>query len=176
MHNLRPPPRNIACFRRGKRLSARVCVACHGDDRKAWQANWTLGHDDTHHTEVLAKKELEFNAKCLNDFDAVFCFTGGNLEMDTQQKADLLSFVHDDGKGFVGVHSAAITWTSWPEYVDMVGGTYDEHPWGTFNAPIIVKDPGFPGMHQWPWSFVLHDEVYQLKDFSIGNRHSTHHL
>jgi hypothetical protein len=37
----------------------------------------------------------------------VLCSTllGGNLEMDAQQKADLLSFVHDDGKGFVGVHT-----------------------------------------------------------------------
>jgi type 1 glutamine amidotransferase len=122
-------------------------------------------------TEVLTKKKLEYNAKNLNDFDAVFFFTGGNLEMDAQQKADLLSFVREDGKGFIGVHSAAITWASWPEYVDMVGGTYDEHPWGTFNAPIVVEDPGFPGMQQWPRSFMLHDEIYQMKNFSREKLH-----
>jgi uncharacterized protein len=122
-------------------------------------------------TEVLTKKKLEYNARNLNDFDAVFFFTGGNLEMDAQQRADLLSFVHDDGKGFVGVHSAAITWTSWPEYVDMVGGTYDEHPWGTFDAPIVVEDPAFPGMKQWPQSFVLRDEIYQMKNFSRDKVH-----
>src|SRR5216684_4465436 len=48
-------------------------------------------------TEALTKKKLEFNAKNLNDFDAVLFFTGGELEMDAQQKSDLLSFVHDDG-------------------------------------------------------------------------------
>jgi type 1 glutamine amidotransferase len=117
-------------------------------------------------TEVLTKKKLEFNAKNLNDFDAVFFFTGGDLEMDAQQKADLLSFVHDDGKGFVAVHSTAITWTKWPEFVEMVGGTFDEHPWGTFDAPITVEDPGFPGMQLWPRSFVLRDEIYQMKSFS----------
>jgi uncharacterized protein len=117
-------------------------------------------------TEVLTKKKLEYNAKNLNDFDAVLFFTGGDLEMDAQQKADLISFVHDDGKGFVGVHSAAITWTKWPEFVDMVGGTYDEHPWGTFNAPIVVEDPQFPGMQLWPHSFVLRDEIYQMNSFS----------
>ena len=122
-------------------------------------------------TEVLTKKKLEYNAKNLNSFDAVFFFTGGELEMDAQQKADLLSFVHDDGKGFVGVHSAAITWASWPEFVDMVGGTFDEHPWGTFDAPIVVEDPNFPGMKQWPRSFVLRDEIYQMKDFSRDKVH-----
>ncbi len=39
-------------------------------------------------TEALTKKRLEFNAKNLNDFDAVLFFTGGELEMDAQQKAD----------------------------------------------------------------------------------------
>jgi len=117
-------------------------------------------------TEVLTKKKLEFNAKNLNDFDAVLFFTGGNLPMDSQQKADLLSFVHDDGKGFVGVHSATITFTDWPEYGEMIGGYFDEHPWGTFDAPIIVEDPSFPGMQQWPRSFILRDEIYQIRNYS----------
>src|SRR6202048_3987297 len=72
-------------------------------------------------TEALTKKKLEYNAKNLNDFDAVLFYTGGTLEMDDQQKADFLSFIHDDGKGFIGVHSATITFTRWPEYVGMVG-------------------------------------------------------
>jgi type 1 glutamine amidotransferase len=117
-------------------------------------------------TEALTKKKLEFNAKNLADFDAVLFYTGGDLEMEPQQKTDLLSFVHDDGKGFIGVHSAAITFTKWPEFVEMVGGTFDEHPWGTFDAPIIVEDPNFPGMRQWPRSLVIRDEIYQMKSFS----------
>jgi uncharacterized protein len=117
-------------------------------------------------TEPLTKAKLEFNAKNLNNFDAVLLFTGGPLEMTSQQKADFLSFIHDDGKGLVAVHSAAITWVNWPEYVDMIGGTFDEHPWGTFNAPIVVEDPKFPGMDAWPHEFVLRDEIYQMKSFS----------
>ena len=117
-------------------------------------------------TEVLTKKKLEYNAKNLNDFDAVLFYTGGNLEMDGQQKVDFISFIHDDGKGFIGVHSAAITFVDWPEYGDMIGGYYDEHPWLTFDAPIIVEDPSFPGMQQWPRSFVLRDEIYQMRNYS----------
>src|SRR6202050_1351380 len=120
-------------------------------------------------TEALTKKKLEFNARNLNDFDAVFFFTGGQLEMDAQQKLDLLSFVHDDGKGFIGVHSAAITFTDWPEYGEMIGGYYDEHPWGVFDAPIVVEDPGFSGMSQWPKTFTLSDEIYQMKNYSRDN-------
>jgi uncharacterized protein len=117
-------------------------------------------------TEALTKKKLEYNAKNLNDFDAVLFFTGGELEMDAQQKADFMSFIHDDGKGFLGVHSATITFTEWPEFGEMIGGYFDEHPWGTFDAPILVEDPLFPGMQQWPQSFVLRDEIYQIKNYS----------
>lgn len=53
------------------------------------------------------------------------------------------------------MHSAAITFTDWPEHGEMIGGYFDEHPWGTFDAPIIVEDPEFPGMQQWPHSFEL---------------------
>src|ERR1700726_2107442 len=117
-------------------------------------------------TEVLTKKKLEYNAKNLNDFDAVLFYTGGELEMNPEQKTALLSFVRDDGKGFIGVHSATITFTSWPEYGEMVGGYFDEHPWGTFDAPIQVEDPSFPAMRQWPKSFVLKAGFYQIKEFS----------
>jgi type 1 glutamine amidotransferase len=131
-----------------------------GTDTGLWDT--TLRTD----TEVLTKKKLEYNAKNLNDFDAVLFFTGGDLEMDAQQKADFLSFIHDDGKGFIGVHSAAITFVDWPEYGEMIGGYYDEHPWLTFDAPIVVEDPNFPGMQQWPKAFVLRDEIYQMRNYS----------
>src|SRR5438132_2140374 len=120
-------------------------------------------------TEPLTKKKLEYNAKNLNDFDAVLFYTGGTLEMDDQQKSDFLFFIHDDGKGFIGVHSASITFTKWPEFGEMLGGYFDEHPWNTFVAPIVVEDPAFPGINSWPKAFTLTDEIYQVKNFSRDN-------
>jgi type 1 glutamine amidotransferase len=117
-------------------------------------------------TEVLTKQKLEFNAKTLNDFDAVLFYTDGDLEMTAQQRRDLLPFVHVDGKGFVGTHSASITWAKWPEFVEMLGGTFDEHPWGTFEAPILVEDAQFSGMSSWPTAFTYRNEIYQMKNFS----------
>jgi type 1 glutamine amidotransferase len=139
---------------------AMVTIARLGKDTGLWD---TVIRTDT---EALTKKKLEYNAKNLNDFDAVLFYTGGNLEMDPSQRADFLSFVHDDGKGFIGIHSATITFTTWPAYGGLIGGYFDEHPWGTFAAPILVEDPAFPGMQQWPSAFTITDEIYQIKDFS----------
>jgi len=115
---------------------------------------------------ALTKKPLKWEAKNLDAFDAVAFFTDGDLDMDDSQKADLLSFIRDDGKGFIGIHSAAITFTSWPEYGRMLGGYFDGHPWGQFNAPLVVEDANFPGMKNLPATFTLFDEIYQIKDFS----------
>src|SRR5262245_14867001 len=115
---------------------------------------------------AITKKPLKWEAKNLDAFDAIIFFTDGDLDMDASQRADLLSFVRDDGKGFIGIHSAAITFTGWPEYGQMLGGYFDGHPWGQFNAPLVVEDSKFPGMKDFPAAFTLFDEIYQIKDFS----------
>jgi type 1 glutamine amidotransferase len=120
-------------------------------------------------SQLITKKKLEGNAKNLDFFDAVLFYTTGELDMDAQQKADLLSFIKDDGKGFVGIHSATDTFYQWPEYGEMIGGYFDQHPWGTFNAPVIVEDRDFPGMQQFPSDFVILDEIYQYKNYSRDN-------
>jgi type 1 glutamine amidotransferase len=115
---------------------------------------------------AITKKPLKYGAKNLDDFDAIVFFTDGTLDMDDSQKADLLAFVRDDGKGFLGIHSAAITFVAWPEYGEMLGGYFDGHPWGVFEAPLVVEDPTFPGLRHLPSTFTLKDEIYQIKDFS----------
>jgi type 1 glutamine amidotransferase len=115
---------------------------------------------------AITKKPLKWGAKNLSDFDAIAFYTDGDLDMDDSQKADLLSFVRDDGKGFVGIHSAAITFLSWPAYGEMLGGYFDGHPWGEFEAPLVVEDADFPGMRHVARQFALKDEIYQIKDFS----------
>lgn len=118
-------------------------------------------------TELLTKKDLGRNAKNLNYFDLlVFASTTGELDLDAGQKADILSFVHDDGKGFVGIHAALDTNYTWPEYGEMIGGWFDQHPWGTFNAPIINEAPDFPAVRHFPKAFLKYDEIYQPKAWS----------
>ena len=118
-------------------------------------------------TELLTKKKLDRNAKNLDYFDAiVFASTTGELDLDPSQKADFLSAIHDDGKGFVGVHAALDTNYNWPEYGELIGGWFDQHPWSTFNAPIINEEPSFPAVAHFPKSFTKRDEIYQPKSWS----------
>jgi type 1 glutamine amidotransferase len=140
--------------------TAMVAIYNLGRDSRQWDTYFRT--DCT----AITKRPLKYGAKNLNDFDAVIFFTDGDLDMDDSQKADLLSFIRDDGKGFVGVHSAAITLLRWPEYGAMLGGSFDGHPWEVFDAPVVVEDPAFPGLRHLPREFVLRDEVYQIKDYS----------
>jgi uncharacterized protein len=117
-------------------------------------------------TELITKKKMDRNAKNLDYFDAVFFMTTGELPLDEQQKADLLSFVRDDGKGFLGAHNATDTFYKWPEYGELIGGYFDGHPWNQFLATIIVEDRSFPATRHFPPNFQIRDEIYQTKDFS----------
>ena len=133
-----------------------------GHDTRLWET--TLRTD----TENLTKKDLKKgNFKNLNYFDAiVFASTTGELDMTDDQKADMMSFIKEDGKGFVGIHAALDTNYKWPEYGEMIGGWFDQHPWGTFNAPIILEDPTFPAVRHFPAEFMKKDEIYQAKEWS----------
>lgn len=116
--------------------------------------------------QLVTKKKLQGNAKNLDYFDAVAFFPTGELDLDDSQKADLLNFVRQDGKGFIGMHTAGDCNYNWADYGEMVGGYFDQHPWGTFNAPVIVDDQTFPATKHFPKEFVINDEIYQYKNYS----------
>ena len=141
---------------------AMVAIYEMGRESGLWDA--TLRTD----TELITKKDLGGrNTKNLDYYDAlVFVSTTGELDLDDSQKKDMLSFIKDDGKGFVGVHAALDTNYKWPEYGEMIGGWFDQHPWGTFNAPILNEDPSFPAVRHFPKAFVKYDEIYQAKEWS----------
>jgi type 1 glutamine amidotransferase len=108
----------------------------------------------------------QFLVRDLNYFDAIFFFGVREIDLTAEQRADLISFVADDGKGFVAAHSGATAFFSWPEFGEMLGGRFDEHPWGVTQATVVVEDPEFPAMRHLPKTSVRLDEHYQLKDFS----------
>jgi len=110
------------------------------------------------------------NTRNLNYFDAIFYFgTGDNLS--AEQKKDLMSFIKEDGKGFVGAHTGDDAFFEWPEFLDMIGGYFDGHPWGVFDAPVILLDGTFPAMKHFPARFTIKDEIYQHKDFARSKVH-----
>jgi uncharacterized protein len=98
--------------------------------------------------------------------DAVFFLGHRDVPIDDAQKKDLLSFVRDDGKGFVGAHVALTAFEGWPEFGELLGGRYDGHPWGQAAGTIINEGADFPATKHFPATFAFNDEFYQAKDFS----------
>ena len=102
----------------------------------------------------------------LANVDAIFFLGHREIDLTAQQKAELLSFVRDEGKGFVAAHTATTAFISWPEFTDMIGGQYDDHPWGVTTAPVITEDSEFPATRHFPPVFAFTDEFYQTRGFS----------
>jgi type 1 glutamine amidotransferase len=102
----------------------------------------------------------------LNNVDAIFFLGHREVELTAQQKADLLSFVRDEGKGFVAAHTAVTAFESWAEFGELLGARYDGHPWNTAYGSVINEDPAFPATKHFPAVFNFTDEFYQAKAYS----------
>lgn len=140
---------------------AMVSIRNMGKETGMWDAYLRTDY------QWITKAPVKANAKNLDAFDAlVFVNTTGAMTLSDSQKSDLLAFVRDEGKGFVGVHAALDANYDWPEYAEMIGGWFDQHPWNTFDAPILLEDPSFPAVRHLPRAFLKRDEIYQAKQWS----------
>ncbi len=116
--------------------------------------------------EPITKKPLKGNKKNLDWFDAIMFYGQGDLPLSDDQKADLMAFVQKDGKGVLATHSGTDSFRdSWPEYVEMVGGAFNHHPWNQ-EVRVLVDDRKFPATRHFPESFEIADEIYQLNRYS----------
>ena len=102
----------------------------------------------------------------LANVDAIFFMGHRDVPLDPQQRAELAAFVHDQGKGFVAAHVALTAFEGWPEFGELIGGRYDEHPWNTASGTVINEDPSFPATKHFPATFPFVDEFYQAKNVS----------
>jgi type 1 glutamine amidotransferase len=106
----------------------------------------------------------------LNNVDAIFFMGHREVPLDGKQKADLLSFVRDEGKGFVAAHVGLTALESWPEFGELIGARFDGHP--VVGPGVIVnEDPAFPATRHLPARFDFNDEFYQPKDYSREKVH-----
>jgi type 1 glutamine amidotransferase len=102
----------------------------------------------------------------LSNVDAIFFMGHRDVPLDEKQKAELLKFVREDGKGFVAAHVGLTALMSWPEFGEMLGGQFENHPYGTVEGTVLNEDPSFPATRHLPLQFKLTDEFYQAKNFS----------
>jgi type 1 glutamine amidotransferase len=102
----------------------------------------------------------------LANVDAIFFLGHREVALEAQQRTDLAAFVRDEGKGFVAAHTALTAFDSWPEFGELLGARYDDHPWNVAAGTIINEDPAFPATKHFPASFPFVDEFYQPKAFA----------
>jgi type 1 glutamine amidotransferase len=126
-------------------------------------------------SNIVAKQPLKTDGTpasggpSLSNVDANFFMGHRDVPLDDKQREELAAFVHDDGKGFVAAHVALTAFEGWPEFGDLIGGRYDEHPWNTASGTILNEDPTFPATKHFPATFPFTDEFYQAKNFSRSN-------
>ena len=109
----------------------------------------------------------DFTKEKLQNYDIVFFYTTGKLPI---KQADLDYFFQEwlpaKGHGFIGAHSAADTFKDYEPYWDMVGGTFNGHPWGSGSTvTIAVHDKSHPASRPWGDEVTLKDEIYQFKNW-----------
>ncbi len=111
------------------------------------------------------------NSRTLDYFDAVFLFISGEGDWTPEQKRDFVAYVKDDGKGVVAAHTGNAAFYQWSEFGDMIGGYFDNHPWGITDGRVIVDAPDFPAMKHFPKTFMRREEYYVLraKPYSPAN-------
>jgi len=120
--------------------------------------------------EVTATEDTsEFSTENLKSYAAVMFYTTGELPMSASEKTALLDFVRS-GRGFLGVHSATDTFYTWPDYLDLIGGYFNGHPWHQ-TVTIEVADPSDPLVAFLGHSLQVEDEIYEISDFDYRGSH-----
>ena len=137
-----------------------------------------LGHDSGYFIATTTDTPELVTAEGLKGFDMVlFYTTGGMNELVAKgfTKAGLEALVQwvKDGHAFAGVHSSTDTLGDWEPYWDMIGGTFDGHPWGSGDPAITVdvEDPSHPAALPIANGWKIQDEIYQMQHYSRDRVH-----
>ena len=109
----------------------------------------------------------DFTKEKLQHYDIVLFYTTGKLPIAEE---DLEYFLNDwlkqKGHGFIGTHSAADTYKNYEPYWDMIGGTFNGHPWGAGSTvTITVHDQKHPASKPWGAEVTIQDEIYRFKNW-----------
>jgi len=110
----------------------------------------------------------------LQNYDIVMFYTTGDRKswpLDDAAFDYLLNdWLKQKGHGFVGVHSATDTLKDYKPYYEMIGGSFDDHPWtSNSDVTIVVHDPQHPICKPWGNEFTIKDEIYQFKNWQPEN-------
>ena len=114
-------------------------------------------------TKDVAK---DFTPELLANYDMVAFYTTGDLPIPAETLDWFLTtYLAEEGHGFLGLHSATDTFMEHPLFRDMIGGTFNGHPW-TKDTEVVLKihDGDHPASRPWGNAgdrFEYTDEIYQ---------------
>ena len=119
-------------------------------------------------TQDVAK---DFTKEALQNYDIVMFYTTGNLPISEEARDYFFNdWLKQEGHGFIGAHSAADTYHDYKPYWDMIGGTFNGHPWGSGETvTITVHDQEHPLSKPWGKEVTLKDEIYRFKNWHPEN-------
>jgi hypothetical protein len=109
----------------------------------------------------------------LDGYDIVMFYTTGDLPFADDVRDYLFGdWVKQKGHGFIGTHSAADTYHNYEPYWEMLGGTFNGHPWNSNEVvTVTVHDADHPVSVPWGPEFEITDEIYQFKHWQPEKVH-----
>ncbi len=109
----------------------------------------------------------DFTKENLANYDIVCFYTTGDLPIKQEDQDYFFNeWAKQKGHGVIGMHSAADTFHNNKAYWDMLGGTFDGHPWGAGETvTITVHDGEHPASRPWGSEFTITDEIYKFKNW-----------
>jgi hypothetical protein len=84
-------------------------------------------------------------------------------QRDEMLKKSLADFVRNGG-GLAVIHAGVASFAGWPEFGDIVGARFDNHPWGAGSTVVLrIEEPSHPltAAFREPY-FIVTDEIYQV--------------
>lgn len=112
--------------------------------------------------------EHDFTPELLENYDVVAFYTTGKLPIPEETLTWFLDeWLAEQGNAVLGVHSATDTYKDYEPFWDMIGGTFDGHPW-TANTDVVIKVHADDHPASKPWGpagtrVAFKEEIYQHK-------------
>lgn len=103
----------------------------------------------------------------VDGYDILFFYTTLDLPIEPALRDYIFKeWIKQKGHGFIGAHSAADTFHNYQPYWEMIGGTFDGHPWGAGETvTVTVHDANHPVSKPWGDEFTITDEIYKFKNW-----------
>jgi type 1 glutamine amidotransferase len=123
-----------------------------------------MGEKSGAFTAAVSSDTAMLQAEKLARFDAVlFNNNTGEPISDPTLRASVLAFVRDGG-GVIGLHAATDGFFEWPEFGEMMGAYFVNHPWNE-EVTLLIEEPGHPITAAFDSSrYAVADEIYQFRE------------